>query len=102
MLDQSVLRRGVPTAHKIYGFPSTINAATYAHFVAFNRVHNLYHPKAILLCTENIVRMYQGQGMEIYFRDNHMCPYVKEYEDIAKRSKDSLRTVSRIQLDITI
>jgi geranylgeranyl diphosphate synthase type 3 len=35
--DNSVLRRGVPAAHTIYGVPSTINAATYANFLALNR-----------------------------------------------------------------
>jgi geranylgeranyl diphosphate synthase type 3 len=96
MQDDSVLRRGVPAAHKIYGFPTTINAANYAHFLALNRVYNLNHPKAILLCTEHIMEMYHGQGMEINWRDNHTCPSVKEYEEMAKKSKDRFRTVSRI------
>jgi geranylgeranyl diphosphate synthase type 3 len=43
MQDHSVLRRGVPAAHKIYGVTSTINASTYAHFVALNRMHILKH-----------------------------------------------------------
>jgi geranylgeranyl diphosphate synthase type 3 len=38
MQDISVLRRGVPATHTIYGVPSTINAANYAHFLALNRL----------------------------------------------------------------
>jgi geranylgeranyl diphosphate synthase type 3 len=102
MQDQTVLRRGVPVAHTIYGVPSTITAATYANFLALNKVHNLNHPKAIVLYTEHMVRTYQAQGIEIYWRDNHTCPSVKEYEEVIKRSKDSFRTMSRIQLDMKL
>jgi hypothetical protein len=34
--------------------------------------------------------------MEIYWRDNYMCPSVEEYQEMAKRSKDRVRTMSRI------
>jgi geranylgeranyl diphosphate synthase type 3 len=89
MEDHSVLRACVPVAHKIYGVPSTITAATYANFLALNKVHKLNHPKAMVLCTERMMEMYHGQGMEIYWRDNHTCPSVKEYKEMAKRSKES-------------
>jgi geranylgeranyl diphosphate synthase type 3 len=96
MQDHSVLRRGFPAAHTIYGVPRTINAATYAYFVAMNKMNSLNHPKAILLCTEQMMELYHGQGMEIYWRDNHTCPSVKEYEEMVERSKDRFRTISRI------
>jgi geranylgeranyl diphosphate synthase type 3 len=96
MLDNSVLRRGIPAAHTIYGVPSTINAANYVHFVALNMLHSLNHPKAKVLCAEHMKELYHGQGMDIYWQDNHTCPSVKEYEETAKRSKDRFRTMSRI------
>jgi hypothetical protein len=43
-----------------------------------------------------MMELYHAQGMEIYWRDNHTCPSVKEYEEMAKRSKDRFRTVSGI------
>jgi len=46
MQDDSILHRGVPAAHIIYGFPSTINAANYVHFIGLTRVQSLNHPKA--------------------------------------------------------
>jgi geranylgeranyl diphosphate synthase type 3 len=95
MQDHSVLRRGVPAAYTIYGVPSTINAAIYFYFVALNRLPSLNHPKAMVLCTEHMMEVYHGQGMEIYWRDNHTCPSVKEYEEMAKRSKDRFRTMSK-------
>jgi geranylgeranyl diphosphate synthase type 3 len=96
MQDNSVLRRGVPAAHTIYGVPSTINAATYANFLALNRLRSFSDSKAILLCTQHMMELYQGQGIDIYWRDNHTCPSVKEYEEMVKRSKNNLRTICRI------
>jgi len=41
-------------------------------------------------------RMYRGRGMEIYCRENYMCPSVEEYQEIVKRSKDEVRTINKI------
>ena len=92
--DNSFLRRGIPAAHTIYGVASTINAANYVHFIGLNRVQRLNYPKAIALFTEHLLEIYHGQGMEIYWRDNHMCPSVKEYKEIAKKSKDMVRAMN--------
>lgn len=42
--DNSILRRGVPVAHSIYGVASTINAANYVLFLALEKVQQLGHP----------------------------------------------------------
>lgn len=42
--DNSILRRGVPVSHLIYGVPSTINAANYVLFIALEKVQDLNHP----------------------------------------------------------
>jgi geranylgeranyl diphosphate synthase type 3 len=94
--DNSVLRRGISAAHTIYGVPRTFNAANYVQFIGLNRVQSLNHPKAITLCTEHILDMYHGQGMEIYWRDNYTCPSMAEYQEAVKRSKDRVRTINRI------
>jgi geranylgeranyl diphosphate synthase type 3 len=85
--DSSILRRGIPAAHKIYGFPSTINAANYIQFIQLEKAHGLNHPKAMAVCTTQLLELYHGQGMEIYWRDNYMCPSEEEYQEVAKRSK---------------
>lgn len=41
--DNSILRRGVPVAHSIYGVASTINAANYVFFLALEKVQQLGH-----------------------------------------------------------
>ena len=94
--DNSILRRCIPATHTIYGVASTINAANYVYFVEFNRVQSFNHPKAMALYTGNLLELYRGQGMEIYWRDNYTCPSVEEYQAITKRIEDSVRTMSRI------
>ena len=36
--DDSILRRGIPVAHKIYGVPHTINSANYVYFLGLQKV----------------------------------------------------------------
>jgi geranylgeranyl diphosphate synthase type 3 len=48
------------------------------------------------LCTEHLLEMYHGQGMEIYWRENYTCPSVEEYQEIAEKSKDKFRNINRI------
>ncbi|KAK8725346.1 hypothetical protein OTU49_010822 [Cherax quadricarinatus] len=43
--DSSVLRRGIPVAHSIYGVASTINSANYVYFLGLEKVLALSHPK---------------------------------------------------------
>lgn len=48
--DNSVLRRGIPVAHNIYGVASTMNAANYAIFIALEKVLALNHVEVNVLC----------------------------------------------------
>ncbi|CAH0394222.1 unnamed protein product [Bemisia tabaci] len=77
--DNSILRRGIPVAHSIYGVASTINAANYVLFIALERVLSLGHPEATSVYTEQLLKLHRGQGMEIYWRDNYLCPSEEEY-----------------------
>jgi geranylgeranyl diphosphate synthase type 3 len=94
--DNSVLRRGIPVAHKIYGVASTINAANYAYLTGMKRVLSLNHPEATTMYTEGLLEVYRGQAMDVYWRDNYICPSVEEYKDMAKRSKERARAICRI------
>ena len=94
--DNSILRRGIPVAHKIYGVASTINTANYVLFIGLNRVLNLNHPEGTRVYTEQMLELHRGQGMEIYWRDNYICPSVEEYKEMVKRSNDWVRTICRI------
>ena len=37
--------------------------------------------------SEQMIELHQGQGMEIRFRDNYICPSEDEYKQIVMKSK---------------
>ncbi|KAF7407632.1 geranylgeranyl pyrophosphate synthase isoform X1 [Vespula maculifrons] len=88
--DNSILRRGIPVAHSIYGVPSTINAANYVLFISLEKVLSLNHPEATQVYTEQILELHRGQGMEIYWRDNYICPSELEYKHVTVKKTGGL------------
>nr|CAD7258676.1 unnamed protein product [Timema shepardi] len=88
--DNSILRRGIPVAHSIYGIASTINAANYVMFLAIEKAFALNHPEATRVYTEQLLELHRGQGMEIYWRDNYICPSEDEYKRMTKRKTGGL------------
>lgn len=88
--DNSILRRGIPVAHSIYGVASTINAANYVLFIALERVLSLGHQDATRVYTEQLLELHRGQGMEIYWRDNYTCPSEAEYRQMTIRKTGGL------------
>jgi hypothetical protein len=86
--DNSILRRGIPVAHSIYGVASTINASIYLFIKGLQKTQSLNHPGAITVCTDIFLGTYYGQGLEIFWRDNYTCPSLEEYKQMIKRSKD--------------
>ncbi|KAL0281400.1 UNVERIFIED_CONTAM: hypothetical protein PYX00_002397 [Menopon gallinae] len=55
--DNSILRRGIPVAHSIYGVASTINAANYVLFIALEKVLSLDHPEATVVYKDEYKQM---------------------------------------------
>jgi geranylgeranyl diphosphate synthase type 3 len=88
--DNSILRRGIPVAHSIYGVASTINAANYVLFIALEKVLELRHPEAVHVYTEQVLELHRGQGMEIYWRDSFICPTEEEYKQMTIRKTGGL------------
>ena len=88
--DNSVLRRGNPCAHKIYGVASTINSANYVYFIGLEKILELNNPEAVHIFKESMLELHRGQGMEIYWRDTFMCPTENEYRDMTVRKTGGL------------
>ncbi|KAG1438650.1 hypothetical protein G6F56_012571 [Rhizopus delemar] len=80
--DDSVLRRGVPAAHHIYGIPQTINCANYVYFLALSELSKLNKPNMIVIYTEELINLHRGQGMELFWRDTLTCPTEQEFLDM--------------------
>ncbi|XP_011303192.1 geranylgeranyl pyrophosphate synthase isoform X2 [Fopius arisanus] len=88
--DNSILRRGIPVAHSIFGVASTINAANYVLFIALERVLALNHSEATQVYTEQLLELHRGQGIEIYWRDNYICPSEAEYRHMTMKKTGGL------------
>jgi geranylgeranyl diphosphate synthase type 3 len=93
--DASCIRRGVPTAHTIYGIPITINCANYVYFLALREILQLKSHEAVYIFTREMLRLHQGQGMELYFREHALCPTMHDYEEMIKNSKFQ-KTISEL------
>lgn len=79
--DSSALRRGAPTAHTIYGVPQTLNAANYVYFEVFGTLCAAA-PDTHAMVVEELVRLHRGQGMDLFWRENLVCPSEEEYIDM--------------------
>ncbi|CAG8085204.1 unnamed protein product, partial [Penicillium nalgiovense] len=77
--DNSVLRRGIPVAHNIFGTAQTINSANYVYFLALQEVQQLNNPVAIDIYVQEMLNLHRGQGMDLFWRDTLTCPTEDEY-----------------------
>ncbi|KAI2728144.1 hypothetical protein CBS147354_2677 [Penicillium roqueforti] len=77
--DNSVLRRGIPVAHNIFGTAQTINSANYVYFLALQEVQQLNNPAAIDIYVQEMLNLHRGQGMDLFWRDTLTCPTEDEY-----------------------
>lgn len=78
--DNSNLRRGYPTAHRIYGSPQTINSANYVYFLALQQLSNSKNwPQAAMIFNEELLNLHRGQGMDLFWRDTFTVPTEADY-----------------------
>ena len=77
--DSSLLRRGLPVAHSIFGTAQTINSANYIYFIALQELQKLKNPMAIGIFAEELVHLHRGQGMDLFWRDTLTCPTEDDY-----------------------
>lgn len=82
--DNSKLRRGIPTAHLVYGVPWAINCGNYVYFKAMERCTQLGSANATHHFLQEMIRLHHGQGFEIYWRDSNICPTEEEYIRMVK------------------
>ncbi|KAI2642335.1 isoprenoid synthase domain-containing protein [Xylaria nigripes] len=89
--DNSVLRRGRPVAHSIFGVAQTINAGNYVYFLALSELQNLSDPmKAMEIYTTEMLYLHRGQGMDLYWRDTLTCPTEDDYMEMVSNKTGGL------------
>ncbi|EIN09901.1 terpenoid synthase [Punctularia strigosozonata HHB-11173 SS5] len=100
--DESPLRRGSPTAHIKFGVAPTINSANYVYFLVMEKITTLARAHAsgtdfdtatarmVSAYVEEMLELHRGQGMEIWWRTNRVCPTVDEYLVMIERKTAGL------------
>ena len=100
--DESLMRRGLPCAHIVYGIPATLNSANYYYFLILGKIVDATSPdkleEVIKTFIKSIMAMHEGQAMDIYFRDNHIVPTLDEYRYVSERvcSTDSVPSFNKV------
>ena len=89
--DSSMLRRGVPVAHNIFGTAQTINSANYVYFLALQELQGLENrDEAINIFTTELLNLHRGQGMDLYWRDTLTCPTEDDYLEMVQNKTGGL------------
>ncbi|KAF2665159.1 terpenoid synthase [Microthyrium microscopicum] len=88
--DSSLLRRGEPVAHNIFGVPQVINSANYVYFLALQELSTLNNPLCIQIFTEELLNLHRGQGMDLFWRDTLTCPTEADYLEMVSNKTGGL------------
>ncbi|MCJ1432769.1 geranylgeranyl pyrophosphate synthetase [Xylographa pallens] len=88
--DFSLLRRGVPVAHSIFGTAQTLNSANYVYFCALQELLKLNNPKSIQIYTDELCNLHRGQGMDLFWRDTLTCPSEEDYLEMVSNKTGGL------------
>lgn len=107
--DGSQLRRGQPAAHVVFGMPLTLNAANYIYFLFFSELvavadlqiagHQslVTGDQMLRMLIEEMVNLHRGQGIDLYLRDNAICPTEEAYvKMVNNKTGGLLRIVLRL------
>ncbi|KYN21739.1 Geranylgeranyl pyrophosphate synthase [Trachymyrmex cornetzi] len=81
--DEAIVRNGFPVTHSVYGLHNSINAANYLQLITCEKLINLHPMVIIKIFIEQMMEFYTGQGMDIYWKENFICPTEKDYNIVA-------------------
>jgi len=82
MQDESVLK-GLEATNTQYKVSALATSATYSLMSALGKCFFLDHPDALKVTVDLLLEMVEGQGVELYMRNNVKCPTEEEYRDMA-------------------
>lgn len=84
--DNSPLRRGMPSAHTLFGVGQTINAANLMMFKSLKLAASL-SPDAVRICTDKVIDEHIGQGIELLWTFQTQVPSEEDYFRMVDGSK---------------
>ncbi|KAL4883150.1 isoprenoid synthase domain-containing protein [Aspergillus karnatakaensis] len=77
--DTSILRRGHPATHCLYGTSQTINSANFAYVKVVQETLKLQNRESINALTDELNNLHCGQSLDLYWRFHHQCPSIDDY-----------------------
>ncbi|KAL4791908.1 isoprenoid synthase domain-containing protein [Aspergillus venezuelensis] len=77
--DDSLLRRGKPAAHVVFGKSQTINSATYLFAKATREIGHLQQAASKTAFLEELETLAHGQALDLYWKFQKICPTISEY-----------------------
>ena len=97
--DGSRLRRGMPTAHVIFGAAQSINSATFVYVNVVKLVYQMRSTEAMGALLEEIGNLFVGQGWDLYWKHHLRVPTEEEYLQMVDLKTGGLfRLVTRLML----
>ncbi|GCB23687.1 fusicoccadiene synthase [Aspergillus awamori] len=88
--DNSELRRGRPTAYRVFGVAQTINAATHALTQAFEKVVPLMKPGTSNGFFDELRNLHVGQAMDLHWTRSGYRPSIAEYLEMNRLKTGAL------------
>ncbi len=85
--DGSMLRRGRPATHTIFGVGQTINSSSYKICEALEEVLKLMSLECVQIVIEESKALYIGQSLDLHWTTNLECPSIEEYIKVLDASK---------------
>lgn len=77
--DNSILRRGKPATHTIFGSAQATNSANFMFVQAVSETRKLGNSAVINSVLEGLEHLYLGQSWDLFWKHNLTCPTEKEY-----------------------
>ncbi|XP_022126374.1 geranylgeranyl pyrophosphate synthase-like [Pieris rapae] len=91
--DDIDVRRGIPSAHCVYGVPMASNSAIHVIVLAMHRCSKL-GLEALTVFNEEALEIVRGQGKEIYWRDTFVCPTEAEYKKMTEQKTGGMLNIA--------
>jgi geranylgeranyl diphosphate synthase type 3 len=66
------------------------------NFISLQRALGSNQLEMIKLYTQMMLELCRGQAIEVYWRENFICPSEEEYLEMVEKSKDRVRALIRI------
>jgi geranylgeranyl pyrophosphate synthase len=77
--DGSLLRRGKPATHTIFGTGQTVNSASYKICEALQEVLKLDSIECVRIVVEDSKALYVGQSLDLHWTTNLVRPTLEQY-----------------------